>query len=119
MARGRKTGGRQVGTPNKSTLDVRGLALQHGPQVILELVRLATCAVSEPARVSACREILDRAYGQTPQSIAHSGAIEFILPPDWNALSHLCVRDQERLPSPAASDAALGDAVGNGASGAS
>ncbi len=62
-----KTGGRKSGTLNKVTADVRELAGQYGPTVLAELARLATNANSEQARVSACKEILDRAYGKSTQ----------------------------------------------------
>ncbi len=69
MARkgGSKTGGRVAGTPNKSTAEIRELAGQYGPTVLAELARLATNANSEQARVSACKEILARAYGKSTQ----------------------------------------------------
>jgi hypothetical protein len=67
MARGKKTGGRKAGTPNKATADVKELAQAHGPAAITELARLAGAAESEQARVAACREILDRAYGKATQ----------------------------------------------------
>jgi hypothetical protein len=74
MARkgGPKTGGRVAGTPNKSTATIRELAGQHGPMALAELARLANNADSEQTRVSACKELLDRAYGKSPQSIAHT-----------------------------------------------
>jgi hypothetical protein len=62
-----KTGGRQPGTLNKVTADVRELAGQYGPAALAELARLSTNADSEQARVSACKEILDRAYGKSTQ----------------------------------------------------
>lgn len=34
-----------------------------------ELVRLATKSASDSARVSAIKEVLDRAYGKAPQSL--------------------------------------------------
>lgn len=37
--------------------------------MIDELVRLATNAESEAARVAACKEVLDRAYGKAPQAL--------------------------------------------------
>ena len=74
-----KTGGRVAGTPNKSTAEVRELEGQHGPTALAELARLATSAISEQARVSACKEILDRAYGKSTQTInrtSSTGVIE-------------------------------------------
>ncbi len=66
--KGKKTGGRQPGSLNKITADVRELAGQFGPAVIAELARLATGADSEPVRVSAGRELLDRGFGKPAQS---------------------------------------------------
>jgi hypothetical protein len=62
-----KTGGRTAGTPNKSTAEIRELAGQYGAAALAELARLGTHANSEQARVSACKEILDRAYGKSTQ----------------------------------------------------
>jgi len=66
--KGKKTGGRQPGSLNKITADVRELASQHGPAVIAELARLATGSDSEPVRVSAGRELLDRGFGKPAQN---------------------------------------------------
>jgi len=63
-----KTGGRKAGTLNKVSADIRELAGQHGPAVIAELARLATGSESEPVRVSAGRELLDRGYGKPAQN---------------------------------------------------
>ena len=73
-----KTGGRTAGTPNKSTSEVRELAGQYGPTALAELARLATNADSEQARVSACKEILDRAYGKSAQTINRYGSDDVI-----------------------------------------
>ena len=62
-----KTGRRIAGTPNKSTAEIRELAGQYAPTALAELARLGTHANSEQARVSACKEILDRAYGKSTQ----------------------------------------------------
>ena len=62
-----KTGGRAAGTPNKSTAEIRELAGQYGAAALAELARLGTHTDSEQARVSACKEILDRAYGKSTQ----------------------------------------------------
>ncbi len=69
MAAGRKTGGRQKGTPNKATADIKALAQEHAPKVMAELARLATEAESEAARVSAIKELLDRGYGKPKQTL--------------------------------------------------
>lgn len=70
-----KTGGRKPGTPNKATADVRALAQQYAPASLQELARLATQAESEQARVSAIKEILDRAYGKAKQSVEVDGSM--------------------------------------------
>lgn len=64
-----KTGGRVAGTPNKSTAAIKELGGQYGPAALAELARLATNADSEQARVAACKELLNRAYGKAPQYI--------------------------------------------------
>ena len=63
-----KTGGRVAGTPNKSTAAIKEMAGKHSEKVIRELARLATGADSEQVRVSAGRELLDRACGKPAQS---------------------------------------------------
>ena len=65
-----KSGGRKMGTLNKSTQDIKALASDYGPKAIAELARLATDATNEQTRVSACKELLDRGYGKAVQSVA-------------------------------------------------
>ena len=72
---GPKTGGRVAGTPNKSTAEIRELAGQYGPAALAELARLATNADSEQARVSACKELLDRAYGKSTQILTRNDLV--------------------------------------------
>ncbi len=45
------------------------LARLHAPSVIVELARLALKARSETARIAAGRELLDRGYGRSRQSV--------------------------------------------------
>lgn len=73
MPAGAKFGGRKPGTPNKITAEVRALAQQYSPAAFAELARLATQATSEQARVAAIKEILDRAYGKSPQALEVTG----------------------------------------------
>jgi hypothetical protein len=65
------TAGRQPGTTNKNTAEVKALAMKTAPDVIKELTRLALHAVNEAARVAAAKELLDRAIGKAVQP--HSG----------------------------------------------
>jgi hypothetical protein len=61
--------GRRKGVPNKATAEVKDICRQHALRVITELVRLATEADTSAARIAACKEVLDRAYGKAPQAI--------------------------------------------------
>lgn len=66
-----RTGGRKAGTPNKVTADVRALAGKYGPKALETLAKIMGNEKAPPAaRVSAAREILDRAYGKAPQPFA-------------------------------------------------
>lgn len=76
MALGQKTGGRQKGTPNKATAEVKELARAHAPAAIAELARLVTEGESEAARVAAIKEILDRAYGKATQPVGQDPELE-------------------------------------------
>jgi hypothetical protein len=76
MAHGRKTGGRRKGTPNKVTADIKALAEPYGAAAITALAQLAglvpniPAAESEQARIIACRELLDRAFGRPMVQLA-------------------------------------------------
>jgi hypothetical protein len=65
---GERRGGRQKGTPNKATADLKALLDKYVPQAIVELARLATKARSEQARVAAIKEMFDRRFGKAHQS---------------------------------------------------
>jgi hypothetical protein len=67
--KGVRIGGRQKGTPNKATADVKALAREHGADAIKRLAHLMQKAESEQAQVAACKELLDRAYGKPAQAI--------------------------------------------------
>lgn len=62
-------GGRQKGTKNKATVDVKVLAQEHGPEAIKTLCRLMREADSDAAKISAAKELLDRAYGKATQHV--------------------------------------------------
>ena len=88
-APGERRGGRVKGTPNKISADVRVLAQKYGPAAMAELGRLSVEAESESSRVSAIREILDRAYGKAPQPMEHAGK-------DGGAIQHQDVTNEDR-----------------------
>lgn len=69
MAKGRKTGGRVAGTPNKATADVKAIAGQYSTEAVDILINIARTSESDPAKVSAIKEILDRAHGKPAQAI--------------------------------------------------
>lgn len=71
---GERRGGRKPGVPNKATAELKKLARQYTGEAIKELARLATKAESEQARVSAIKELFDRAYGKSVQAMEHTGA---------------------------------------------
>ena len=76
MAKGKKTGGRTKGVPNKATAEVKTLARSYGPGAIRKLAELAGLinegegkAQSEQAQVSAINQLLDRGYGKPAQVV--------------------------------------------------
>lgn len=69
MARGQKTGGRQKGTPNRATADVKKLAQAYGPEAVETLAGIMRSSDSDKARASAAKELLDRGYGKPAQAI--------------------------------------------------
>jgi hypothetical protein len=64
-----KSGGRQKGTPNRATADVKAVASKYGVEAINKLVSLMRAAENDQVKVAACKEILDRAYGKAPQAL--------------------------------------------------
>lgn len=69
--KGRKTGGRAKGVPNKATREIKALAQKYTNEALKTLVQVMQTSESDQARVSAARELLDRGYGKSPQ--AHTG----------------------------------------------
>lgn len=72
---GERRGGRKAGTPNKVTADVRAAAQKYGPKALKVLAKIMECDKQPAAaRVSAAKEILDRAYGKSPQPVTANSA---------------------------------------------
>lgn len=66
---GRRPGaGRPKGAVNKNTADVKALAIQHAPEVIATLAKIALDPLHSGC-VTAGKELLDRAYGKSKQAI--------------------------------------------------
>lgn len=63
-----KTGGRQAGTCNRNSLTIRLGAAAHADEAIALLARLMTDGENDAIKLSAAREILDRAGGKTVDS---------------------------------------------------
>jgi len=81
-APGERRGGRQKGTPNKVTVEIKEMARAYGPAAIAELARLAGLTKAEGSenegtRVAAIKELIDRGYGKAAQ--IHAGSED--LPP--------------------------------------
>lgn len=73
MAKGRKTGGRQKGVPNKSTADIKALAQEYTPRAVVVLADIMEHSESDPARVAAIKELLERGHGKVTQPVAGDG----------------------------------------------
>ena len=69
MAKGRKTGGRQKGVPNKATADIKAIARDLSPQAT-ERLKLLLKSENESVALGAVKEVYDRAYGKATQPIA-------------------------------------------------
>ena len=63
-----KAGGRQKGTANKITADIKAAFREHGPAFVEALVKL-TKSKDENVRVKALQLCLDRGYGKATQHI--------------------------------------------------
>ena len=80
---GERRGGRQKGTPNKASADVKALIDQAGDiaTVVRGLFQIATSGESEAGRVAASKELLDRRFGKATQYVAgeDGGPIPFLI----------------------------------------
>lgn len=75
MAKGVKTGGRQKGTPNKVTADIKALAQNYAAEAISALATILATSDNDSARISAAKELLDRGYGRAQQAVELSGEV--------------------------------------------
>jgi hypothetical protein len=75
--------GRKKGLPDRATPDEKAafatIAKKHAPKALTQLAKIAEKGESESARVAACKEILDRAYGRAPQSHDLSGDVSITI----------------------------------------
>ena len=69
-APGERRGGRMPGVPNKITIEIRTIAQKYGGDAIATLREVMQGKEMPPAaRVAAAKELLDRAYGRSPQPL--------------------------------------------------
>jgi len=71
---GERRGGRQKGTPNKVTADIKALAQNHGGEAIAMLATILTTSENDSARIAAAKELLDRGYGKSTLPVELTGA---------------------------------------------
>ena len=67
---GQKFGGRQKGTLNKVTADIRAMAQTYGSEAVDTLAEIMRDeSKPDAARIAAAKELLDRGFGKSPQSL--------------------------------------------------
>lgn len=75
--RGNAGKGRPKGAKNKSTAEFKALAGKYTEAALIELARIASEGENEASRVSAIKEIFDRAYGKATQAVDVTGDMKF------------------------------------------
>ncbi len=68
MALGRKTGGREKGTLNKATAEIKAAFRKHGDDLVAALLKL-TKSDDERVRLGAIQAALDRGWGKPTQAV--------------------------------------------------
>ena len=69
MAAGRKTGGRQKGTLNRATAEIREKAQEYTVEALEGLAQIARTSDTDAAKVAAWKAILDRGHGRPAQEL--------------------------------------------------
>jgi hypothetical protein len=72
MAKGQKTGGRHRGTPNRRRPNSRRPRRRYTREALRELATIMRSGQSEPARIAAAKELLDRGHGKGPQALTNA-----------------------------------------------
>ena len=72
---GERRGGRQKGTPNKATAEIKAIAGAYTQEAIETLAKIMRDSESDAARVAAVKEILDRGHGKARQAVDVDGAL--------------------------------------------
>ena len=82
MASRVKTGGRQAGTPNKTTASIREAAQQYTDEALKTLVEvMGDETAPHAARVAAANSLLDRGHGKPRQEldVDHKGELTHLI----------------------------------------
>ncbi len=66
---GERRGGRQKGTPNRVTAELKLAFQKHGDELVKALLKLAK-STDEKVQLGAIKECLDRGWGRPTQAIA-------------------------------------------------
>lgn len=61
--------GRPKGVPNKTTIELKGMAQEYTQQALQTLAHVMVNGESEQARVGAANALLDRGYGRPSQAL--------------------------------------------------
>jgi hypothetical protein len=67
-AKGERIGGRQKGTPNKATAEIKALAQEYGAEAI-EALANALRSSDPKVAIMAANALLDRGYGKPAQTL--------------------------------------------------
>lgn len=69
VPKGTRIGGRQKGTPNKATADIKAVAQEYTAEAVEALATIMRNSDSDAAKVAAIKEILDRGHGKAKQTV--------------------------------------------------
>jgi hypothetical protein len=78
-APGERRGGRQKGTPNRITADIKALAQEYGADAIKTIVGIMHTSENDTARLSAAKELIDRGYGKASQAVEVNGEVGLVV----------------------------------------
>lgn len=71
VPKGTRIGGRQKGTPNKATADLKAIAKSMEPEATKRLAKLLR-SENEAVALGAVREVYDRAFGKATTTIGNA-----------------------------------------------
>lgn len=72
-APGERRGGRQKGTLNRATADIKALAQQYTGEAIKTLAEIMRTSENDTARIAASKELIDRGHGKSVQGVELTG----------------------------------------------